>query len=69
VDGFRRVVKCNLRRIRDAVLTVRAEDATKKGLHDTRKAPLIQCPAPSSQFCSFLVESDQLNTHGAVAHE
>ena len=30
-DGFRRVVKCRLRRIRDAVLTVRAEDSTKKG--------------------------------------
>ncbi len=46
-DGFRRVVKCHLRRIRDAVLPVRAEDATKKGLHDTRKAPQIQCPTPS----------------------
>ncbi|MCK5379279.1 MAG: hypothetical protein KAJ78_07735 [Acidobacteria bacterium] len=45
--GFRRVVKCHLRRIRDAVLTVRAEDATKKGLFDTRKAPVIQCPTSS----------------------
>ena len=39
--GFRRVVKWHLRRIRDAVLTVRAEDATKKGLYDTRKAALV----------------------------
>jgi len=46
-DGFRRVVKCHLRRIRDAVLPARAEHATKKGLHDTRKAPQIQCPTPS----------------------
>ena len=46
-DGFRRVVKCHLRRIRDAVLTVRAENATKKGLYDTRKAAVIQCPTPS----------------------
>jgi glycosyltransferase involved in cell wall biosynthesis len=46
-DGFRRVVKCHLRRIRDAVLTVRAEDATKKGIYDTRKTALTQCPIPS----------------------
>ena len=39
--GFRRVVKCHLRRIRGTVLPVRVEDATKIGLHDTRKAPVI----------------------------
>ncbi len=39
--GFRRVVNCHLRRIRGTVLPVRVEDATKKGLHDTRKAPVI----------------------------
>ncbi len=46
-DGFRRIVKCHLRRIRDDVLPLRAEDATKKSLYDTRKAALIQCPTPS----------------------
>jgi len=48
-DGFRRAVKCHLRRDFGAVLRVRAENATKKGLHGTRKTPLIfalQAPSP-----------------------
>ena len=49
-DRFRRAVKCHLRRSFGAVLRVRAEDATKKGLHGTRKTPLIfalQAPSPN----------------------
>ena len=52
-DGFRRVVKCHLRRIRDAVLTVRAEDATKKGLYDTRKAALAVLIAFAGPVAAF----------------
>ena len=55
--GFRRVAKCHLRRIRGVVLTVRAENATKKGLHDTRKAVLIQCPTPSWILCDEMRRS------------
>jgi len=46
-DGFRRAVKCPSRRIRGAVLRVRAENPTKKGLHGARKTPLILFPTGS----------------------
>jgi hypothetical protein len=41
-DGLRSVVKRHSRRIRGAVLRVRAENATKEGIHGARKAPIIQ---------------------------
>jgi hypothetical protein len=57
-DGFWRAVMCHLRRDFGAVLRVRAENATKKGLHGTRKTPLIfalQAPSPGSSAVSTSV--------------
>ncbi len=59
-DGFRRELKWHLRRFRGAVLTVRAENATKKVLHDTRKEPLVLCPSPSYAAEAFPLKGDSL---------
>jgi len=72
-DRFRRAVKCHLRRDFGAVLRVRAEKATKKGLHGTRKTPLIfalQAPSRVVLYMGlFLAASILLTPQCATAKE